>query len=1208
VRVRLRQQRLLDLLAQSTLSQNHWAIKLGISRGHWSEIVNGKHPFPSPKTRERLLEVFGMAFDELFEVESGPQGGADANFQAAIADRYLIEKELGQGGMGTVYLARDVKHGRLVAIKVVAPEAVSGIGTDQFLKEIRYTARLEHHHILPLYDSGEAAGYPFYVMPYIRDGSLRDRLIRDRQLTIGETLTITRGVAAALHHAHERQLLHCDVKPENILLSENHPYVADFGISRAIHREVFEWGRRREIDSSAGTPAYVSPEQATGEDQLDARSDVYSLGCMVFEMLSGEPPFSGRTTMEVVSKRFREVVPDLRDRVPHIPPAVALVVAGAMGVDPAERTTSVAQLAADLERSAVRSTSAGWEAAGRLTSFVRSLFRRALGLDRKTRRGALLEDVRQDLRYAGRSLIRKPGYTAAAVLTLGLGVGATTAIFSVVNSVLLRPLGYADPARLVVLGYRPADDATRATWATFDDYMTQHMSVHVSYPNFELWRETTQDLFDDVGIYDDAWTYEINVGSGTEVLPGTLVSAGLLRALGVQPALGRWFTDEDDVPEAPGTIILSHGLWQRRFGSSSGVIGRTVTVRERPFTVVGVMPRGFKFPSAAAQFWMPLAWASRGSGSTNYQVVGRVKTGMSVQQAASLLEARTVAVESHDGTTSTFGASLDALRNHFVGDARPLLLIFMGAVTAVLLIACVNVVNLMLTRATGQEHELTVRAAIGAGPRRLAQQLLTESAMVSLLGSALGLGVAFGVLDIMIALAPGTIPRQEEIGIDGGVLAFTLGVALLVGIGIGLLPAARAFRLDLASRLSEGTRGASGGVRHGRIRDGLVVTQLALALVLLVSAGVLLKSFMSLLAIETGIRPQNLLTFETSLPNSRYQTFEQRRLFYAELLRDIRGLPGVLSVASAVYLPASGWFHSTGFEVEGYAAAHDEEPQAEVKQVSPDYFSTMGIDLLEGRAFTDADDESAPAVVVINHFMARRYWGQRSAVGGRVRLGGVWHDVVGVVSDVRYRGAGMDGRHAADGPHIYLSYAAGSRARGNMAVVVRTAGNPTSLAPQIRSVSTSIDPNVALFNIRPLEDILWEAVSGPRFRTWLLGAFGLVSMALSVVGVYGVMAYAVAQRTRELGIRKALGADQGHILRYVVTRGLLISAMGIAVGVVGALGATGVLRSYLYDLGPRDPMTFVIAVVALGTASLSACLVPAIRAARVDPLIALRVE
>ncbi len=820
----------------------------------------------------------------------------------------------------------------------------------------------------------------------------------------------------------------------------------------------------------------------------------------------------------------------------------------------------------------------------------------------------MIESIWQDVRYVGRSLLRKPGFTAAAVATLALGIGATTSIFSVVNSVLLRPLDFPDPGRLVAFEYNPADEQTRAVWAAYDDYMLEHMKVHVTYPNFELWREATSDIASETGVYDDSWTYAIDLGAGTEILSGTIVSAGLLRALGVQPVVGRLFHDEDDREEAPGTIILSHGLWQRRFGGSPDVIGTTVTVRERPHIVVGVMPRTFSFPTATAQFWMPLAWASRGPGSTNYQVVGRVREGLSVEQAKAMLEARAIEVEWRDGSRRTFGASSTLLRTHLVGDARSVLLIFMGAVTAVLLIACVNVVNLMLTRATGQEHEHTVRAAIGAGPRRLAQQLLTESAIVSLLGAALGVAVAFVLLDVMIALAPGSIPRQEEIGIDGGVLGFALGIAVVVAVAIGSMPAIRASQIDLASRLNEGSRGASGGVRHGRIRDGLVVAQLGLALVLLVGGGLLLRSFIGLLAVETGMRPQNVLTFETDLPASRYSTFAERELFYDELLNEIRALPGVVSAALTVYLPASGWFHSTGFAVEGYQAAPDEEFEAEIKQVSPGYFTTMGIPVQQGRGFSAADDESAPAVVVLNEYMARRYWGDGSAMGGRVMIDSTWHTVIGVVSNVRYRGAGMDGRHAPDGPRVYLAYAAGSRQRGSMDVVVRTARDPSSQAPSIRRLLSAMDPNVALFAVRPLKDILWEAISEPRFRTLLLGVFGLASVVLAVVGVYGVMAYAVAQRTRELGIRKALGADHGRVMLHVLSRGMTITVVGLGIGVVGAMAVVGVLQNYLYNLEPRDPWTFGGAIALLGTASLLACSLPALRAARVDPLVALRAE
>ena len=1206
MRVRLKQERLLEMLAQSSLSQNHWAIKLGISRGHWSEIVNGKHPYPSPKTRERLLEVFKVEFDELFAIESGPAGVSDATFQAAIADRYLIEKELGHGAMGTVYLARDLKHGRLVAVKVVAPEAVSGIGIDKFLQEIRHTASLEHHHILGLYDSGQAAGFPFYVMPYIRGGSLRERLQRDRSLSIAETLKIARGVAAALTYAHRRQMLHCDVKPENILLSDDHAYVADFGIARAIRTEVFEWGERREIDASAGTPAYVSPEQATGERNLDGRSDVYSLGCMVFEMLSGAQPFTGTSTMDVVSKRFRKTVPDLRHDAPHISRALAGAVARAMQLDPSDRTDTPKDFIADLERSASRRSWPALERVGRLASSIWSIGRSILGLKGKTKRGALLDSIRQDMHHAGRSLMRKPGFTAAAVVTLGLGIGATTSIFSVVNSVLLRPLPYEDPGHLVVLNYRPLDQATRAVWAAYDDYISRHMRVSSTYPNFERWRQSTDDVFDELGVYDDSWTYAVNLGAGTEILPGTLVSAGLLRALGVRPVVGRWFVDADDAPEAPATILLSYGLWQRRFGGDPKVVGRSISVRERPYTVVGVMPREFMFPSASAQFWMPLAWATRGNRSWNYQVVGRVRQGLSMQRAQALLEARAIEVERKNSSRATFGASFESLRRYLVGDARSVLLIFMAAVTSVLLIACVNVVNLMLARATGREHEYTVRAAIGAGPKRLAQYLFTESAMVSLLGAALGLALAAVLVKVMVALAPGSIPRQQEIGIDGRVLAFTLAICVVVAIGIAVMPAIRASKIDLTNGLNEASRGASAGRRHGRIRDGLVMAQLALALILLIAGGLLLRSFMSLLAIETGIRPRHVLTFETALPSSRYQTFADGRRFYDELLRQVRALPGVRSAALVVYLPVGSEFHTTDFEVGDYAATVGEQLEAEEKQISPGYFTTMGIPLLSGRGFSASDDESAAPVIVINQYMARRYWEDGAAIGGRVMLDSVWHTVVGVVSDVRYRGAGMEGRHP-HGSLIYRAYAAGSRG-GSMDVVMNVNGDPASVVPSIRRVVTQLDPDVALYGIRPLENRLWDAVSEPRFRMLLLGVFGIASLLLSVVGVYGVMAYAVAQRTHELGIRKALGANGGRILLHVVSRGATLTVVGLALGTLGALATVGVLQEYLYGLAPRDPWTFAGAIAILGTVSLLACWIPARAATRVDPLIALRVE
>jgi putative ABC transport system permease protein len=804
----------------------------------------------------------------------------------------------------------------------------------------------------------------------------------------------------------------------------------------------------------------------------------------------------------------------------------------------------------------------------------------------------MFDNIISDIRYASRTLRREPGWTAGAVGTLALAIGATTSIFSVVNAVLLRPLDYHEPHRLMALEFTPANADAEAFFQRGDEARTRYFQLSTTYPNFEKWREAAGDVIEDLAVYDDAWSRSVNFGAGTERMPVAVVSAGALRALGVPPALGRWFLDEEDVPGSANAVILSHSLWRSRFGTVEEAVGQTIFVDEKPHTIVGVMPRGFSFPTASSQIWLPMAEASHNEGSWNYEVFGRLRPGVSVEQAEALLSSRSIESTARDGAIHAFGATLTPLHVRFVGDARPILVIFMAAVSAVLLIACVNVINLMLTRATRRGHEHVVRGALGAGRKRIVQQLLTESLLVCFVGAALGLLMAVALTDLLVALSPDSIPRREQIGIDGSALIFTLSLAVGVGMAVGLTPALHASKANLATGLNSTSRGSSSGIRHARLRDAFVVAQLALALTLSVCGGVLLRSFSALLSLETGVEPAEVLVFDTGLPEARYQTFEDRMLFYDEMRTRLRAIPGVSTASLSVYFPANGSFHTTSFNVEGYASAPSEELEAEVKQVTPDYFETLSISSTAGRVFEESDGISGPEVLVINESMARKYWPGGGAVGGRMLLDEEWYSVVGVVNDVRYRG------ELRDVPQLYRPYAAGSFP-WSMAALLRVEGDPTQYVASVRRAIGAMDPEVVVSDVKPLEHFLWDAVSEPRFRMLLLGAFGIAAVLL---------AYAVAQRTREFGVRKALGADQFRTLREVAARGLSLTAVGVCAGLLGAYAVVGVLQSYLVNLDARDPITFVAAIFALGTASMLACFIPAIRAARVDPLVALRAD
>ena len=813
-------------------------------------------------------------------------------------------------------------------------------------------------------------------------------------------------------------------------------------------------------------------------------------------------------------------------------------------------------------------------------------------------------DLIQDLRFGLRGARREPGWTAATLATLGLGIGATAAIFAVVNAVLLRPLPYSEPQELVILEYAPANDAARAAAASWNDYLARHFRSTTTFRGYENLRWSVGPVFRELAAYDDSWTYDVSFGpaGGSDRLSGVLVSASLFPLLGVPPQLGRWTAAEEDLEGAPGAVVLSHDLWIRKCGGRPDVVGSVLQAGGEPYTVVGIMPPGFSFPTDGPELWLSMNGASRGDGSVNYQVVGRIRDGLSMEQIEAGLASRALPLPRPNASPWEMSTSASSLRGYLVGDVRPALLLLLSAVGGLLLIACVNVVNLMLTRATSREHEHTVRAALGAGPGRLARQLLTESVLVCFLGASLGVILAWLLLGGLLAVAPFDLPRLATISVDAAVLAFTAGVAVLVGLAVGLVPSAHAFRLRRVSRLVSGERSRSGGAGHARLRDALVVLQLAVTLVIVANGGLLVRSFAALLGEETGFDPEGVLTMQTSLPAARYPDVQDRQRFYREILDEVGALPGVQAAGLTLYFPGSDEFHWTDLEVEGYVPGPDEEPIAEQKQVTPGYFTAMGMRFVDGRAF-EGDDVGAEAPeVVVTESLARTYFPGGHAVGRQLRtdLDGTW-TIAGVVADVRSRGA------SRDAPTLYLPYHA-SGYRGSMDVAVKVDGDPRSLSAALQRLVNAQDPEVVVFNVMPLDARLWMSVAGPRFRTFLLGAFGLVSLLLSMVGVYGVMAYTVAQRTRETGIRRALGAEAGRIVGRVAGHGLRLTGLGLALGGFVAFQVVGLMEGYLHDLEPHDPLTLALSATLLAAASMAACVVPALRAARVDPLQFLRAE
>ncbi|HEU4713062.1 MAG TPA: ABC transporter permease [Pyrinomonadaceae bacterium] len=808
----------------------------------------------------------------------------------------------------------------------------------------------------------------------------------------------------------------------------------------------------------------------------------------------------------------------------------------------------------------------------------------------------------QDIRFGLRMLLKSPSISIVATIALALGIGANTAIFSVVNAVLLRPLPFPNPDSLV------------AVFETVPQRGQQRGSH--SYPNFFDMR-SQQTVFEHVASYHSG-DY-IMTGRGEPArLQGAVVTADLFPLLGVAPMLGRTFVPDEDKPSSTRVAILSQSLFQRRFNSDPSVLNQPITLDGRPFTVVGVMPAAFEFPiqNDPVELWTTIAGDASGSdpvtdqrGAHFLRVIGRLKPGVTQEQAQAELTAIGSRLEQqYPDENTNKSLRIESALAAMVGDVRPALLILLGAVACVLLIACANVANLLLARATSRYKEMAIRSALGASRTRVIRQLLTESVLLSLVGGAIGLLLAVWWSDLLIALGKEDIPRAIHVGVDWRVLGFTAGVSILTGVIFGLVPAFHSSKTELVESLKEGGRGTGERSSSNFLRSGLAVAELAIAVVLLVCAGLLLQSLWRLQNVNSGLQTDNILTFNLGLPEIKYDSDKQSR-FFADLKGRLESTPGVQSASSIYPLPLSGDRFVISFKIDGRPVAPKDEPSADFFTTGVGYFRTMGIPIVKGRDFDDRDKHGSTPVVIITEEFARQHFPNEDPIGKRIEPGissiegedSMMREIVGVAGNVRNRALNTETKPAYYVPQTQVPFSAA-------VMVMKTSADPRSLIPAATKEVAAMDHDLPLFGVKTMDEYLSASVAAPRFSTTLLSIFAAVALVLTVVGLYGVMSYSVAQRTNEIGIRLALGAQGRDVLLMIVKQGSKLILIGLGIGLVVAFAVTRLVESLLFGVTKKDPITFIAVSVLLALVALLACYVPAWRATKVDPMEALRCE
>jgi putative ABC transport system permease protein len=799
----------------------------------------------------------------------------------------------------------------------------------------------------------------------------------------------------------------------------------------------------------------------------------------------------------------------------------------------------------------------------------------------------------QDVRYALRMLRKNPAFTAIAIIALALGIGANTAIFSLVNGILLRPLPFPEPDRIVYFeGRNPSQGITES---------------NISFPDFTDWSQQT-DLFASTAAYYAGSANLAADGAEPERVPRAGVTTSFFNVLGVQPALGRAFLPDDDQAKKPTVAIMSHGLWKRRFGADPGVIGKQVQISARAMTIIGVMPNGFEFPEQT-QIWTTssLEPAEEPRDNRSLSAIARLKPGVELRQTQSRISAINAQLaQQFPDTNRGWDASLSVLHERLVREAKPSLIALLGAVGFVLLIACANVANLLLARSAARQKEIAIRAAMGASRARVVRQMLTESVLLSAIGGIAGVLLSLWLTDVLVSILPEGAPRVDQVGIDYRVLAFALGISALTGLIFGLAPALQASKLDVSSSLKEGGRTGEGH-RRTSARALLLIGEVALSLVLLVGAGLLIKSFVRIQEVRPGFNPHNVLVASVALPGAKYKD-AQTPEFFRQLIERLKASPGVQAVGGGVTLPLSASNYNIGraFIPEGRPLIADESINANFSTITGDYFGALQIPLLAGRTFEVRDNAEAPKVVVINESAAKRHFGSPAAAIGK-RLS-IWRDekfmreIVGVVGDTK--AASLDAENIAQ---IYVPHAQ-DQDWNFMALVIRTAGDPAAFATSLRREVQAVDKDQPVYNVRAFDDVVRNSLGTRRVSMQLFTVFAIAALLLAAVGIYGVMAYSVTQRTQEIGIRMALGAQRRDVLTLIVRDGMILAAGGVVLGLLASAGLTRLMSNLLYGVSALDLTTFALVSLILGLVAFLACWWPAHRASSVDPIVALRTE